>query len=136
MSSTNNDLTLTGWEIKILKCIKTKAKTEKKIAKEVTLNMSVVSPIITDLMLRGFIQRTRRAKMHISSREYFFATIEGITALEATRRGNSMFWSQVASLVNDNIERMIFDLSERSLPFRLILGSFKASYKIGKFILK
>ena len=119
-----------------MKCIKSKAKTEKKIAKEVTLNMSVVSPIITDLMLRGFVQRTRKAKMYVSSREYFSATIDGITALEATRRGNSIFWSQLTSLVNDNIERMIFDLSEKSLAFRVILGSIRTSYKLGKFILK
>jgi len=122
--------------MKILKCIKSKAKTEKKIAKEVTLNMSVVSPIITDLMLRGFVQRTRRAKMYVSSREYFSATIDGVTALEATRRGNGVFWNQLTALLYDNIERMISDLSEKSLTFRIILGSFKTSYKIGKFILK
>ena len=119
-----------------MKCIKGKAKTEKKIAKEVALDMSILSPLITDLMLRGFVQRTRRTKMYVSSREYFSATIDGISALEAATSGNSVFWGQLISLVKDNSERIMFDLSEKSLTFRLIIGSLRTSYKLGKFILR
>ena len=136
MSSTNNDLSLTRWETKVLKCIKGKAKTEKKIAKEVTLGISIVSPLITDLMLRGFVQRTRRTKMYVSSREYFSATIDGISALEVATSSNSVFWGQLISLVKDNSERIMSDLSEKSLTFRLIIGSLRTSYKLGKFILR
>ena len=38
---------LNQWEIKILKSIKSKSKTEKKISKQVRLNTSIVSELIT-----------------------------------------------------------------------------------------
>ena len=108
MNDTSKEIiSLNRWEIQILKCIKIKSKTEKKIAKEVALDFSVVSPLITNLMLQGYVERTRRRRMHFSSREYFSTTIEGVTALEdATRGASNVFWNQIASILKDHGERV------------------------------
>jgi DNA-binding MarR family transcriptional regulator len=138
----NKDLSLTKWEMQLLKCIKTKGMTEKKIAKQISLNGSVVSELITNLMLLGFVERFRKRRMHFSSREYFIATIDGIEALEAAKRsrrsnnGNNIFWAEITSLLKANIERTLLEFSEQSLAFRLTFGAAKSSYRIAKFILK
>jgi len=117
--------------------------TEKKIAKQISLNSSVVSELITNLMLLGFVERFRKRRMHFSSREYFIATMDGIEALEAARRstrrggnGNNIFWADLASLLKNNVERTVLEFSEKSLAFRLTFGAAKSSYRIVKFILK
>ena len=136
-ASTDNKLALSRWEIQILKCIKSKALTEKKISKELSLDISVISPLITDLMLRGFVERTRRRRMYFSSREYFAATIEGLSALEANRYKNgSILWNQLISMLKDNSERMLLEFSNKSLPFKVTLGVIKTTYKIAKLVLK
>jgi DNA-binding MarR family transcriptional regulator len=126
-------ISLNRWEIQILKCIKIKSKTEKKIAKEVALDFSVVSPLITNLMLQGYVERTRRRRMHFSSREYFSTTIEGVTALEeATRGTTNIFWNQIASILKDHGERVLIEWSNKSLPFKITLGVVKATYRLVK----
>ena len=111
--------------------------TETKITKELSLNSSVVSQAITNLMLLGFVERFRKRRMHFSSREYFIASLEGVEALEAIkRRNNSDFWAYVLSTFKDRAERMLFELSERSLAFRLTLGTARSTYRVAKFILK
>ena len=136
-TTTDNNLALSRWEIQILKCIKSKPLTEKKIAKELSLDISVISPLITDLMLRGFVERTRRRRMYFSSREYFAATIEGLSALEANRHKNgSILWNQLISMLKDNSERMLLEFSNKSLPFKVALGVIKTTYTIAKLILK
>ncbi|HEY6166375.1 MAG TPA: hypothetical protein VIW25_15870 [Nitrososphaeraceae archaeon] len=134
----DNNLALNRWEIQILKCISKNAMTEKKVARQVSLNGSVVSELITNLMLLGLVQRIRKRRMHFSSREYFIATMEGLEALEAARRrGNSsIFWSQFTSMMKDNGERILLEFSEKSLAFRLTLGAAKSTYRLAKFILK
>ena len=134
MNDTSKEIiSLNRWEIQILKCIKIKSKTEKKIAKEVALDFSVVSPLITNLMLQGYVERTRRRRMHFLSREYFSTTIEGITALEeATRGASNVFWNQIASILKDHGERVLIEWSNKSLPFKITLGAVKATYRLAK----
>jgi DNA-binding MarR family transcriptional regulator len=134
LNDTNKEITsLNRWEIQILKCIKIKSKPEKKIAKEVALDFSVVSPLITNLMLQGYVERTRRRRMHFSSREYFSTTIEGVTALEeATRGTTNIFWNQIASILVDHGERVLIEWSNKSLPFKITLGAVKATYRLVK----
>jgi hypothetical protein len=111
--------------------------TETKIAKEVSLNSSVVSQAITNLMLLGFVERFRKRRMHFSSREYFIASVEGLEALEAIkRRSNSNFWGYLSSTLRDSGERMLLEFSEKSSAFRLTLGAVRSTYRIAKFILK
>jgi hypothetical protein len=75
--------------------------------------------------------------MYFSSREYFAATIEGLSALEANRHKNgSILWNQLVSMLKDNGERMLLEFSNKSLPFKVTLGIIKTTYKAAKFVLK
>ena len=126
-------ISLNQWEIEILKCIKTNSKTEKKIAKEIGIDISVISPLITNLMLLGFVERTRKRRMHFSSREYFSTTIEGLAALEEAIKGNSnIFWNQLSSILKSHGERLLIEWSNKSLPFKVTLGAIKMTYRIAK----
>ena len=135
-SSTENEFTLSQWEAQILKCIKSKALTEKRIAKEVTLDIVIVSHIITDLMLRGYVERVRKRRMYFSSREYFSATLDGLSALEASRRNYNGFWNQLMSMVKDESEKMLLEFSSRSVGLRLTFKVLRGTYALAKSIAK
>jgi DNA-binding MarR family transcriptional regulator len=135
-STTENEFTLSQWEAQILKCIKSKALTEKRIAKEVTLDIVIVSHIITELMLRGYVERVRKRRMYFSSREYFSATLDGLSALEASRRNYNGFWNQLMSLVKDESEKMLLEFSSRSLGLRLTFKLLRGTYALAKSIVK
>jgi DNA-binding MarR family transcriptional regulator len=135
-STTENEFTLSQWEAQILKCIKSKALTEKRIAKEVTLDIVIVSHIITDLMLRGYVERVRKRRMYFSSREYFSATLDGLSALEASRRNYNGFWNQLMSMVKDESEKMLLEFSSRSLGLRLTFKVLRGTYALAKSFVK
>ena len=135
-STTENEFTLSRWEAQILKCIKSKAMTEKRIAKEVTLDIAIVSHIITDLMLRGYVERVRKRRMYFSSREYFSATLDGLSALEASRRNYDGFWNQLMSMVKDESEKMLVEFSSKSLGLRLTFKVLRGTYALAKSIVK
>lgn len=135
-STTENEFTLSQWEAQIIKCIKSKALTEKRIAKEVTLDIVIVSHIITDLMLRGYVERVRKRRMYFSSREYFSATLDGLSALEASRRNYNGFWNQLMSMVKDESEKMLLEFSSRSLGLRLTIKVLRGTYALAKSIVR
>ena len=135
-STTENEFSLSRWEAQIIKCIKSKATTEKRIAKEVTLDIAIVSPIITDLMLRGYIERVRKRRMYFSSREYFSATLEGLSALEASQRNCIGFWNQLMSMVKDESEKMLLEFCSKSLGLRITFKVLKGTYALAKSIVK
>ena len=135
-STTENEFTLSRWEAQILKCIKSNAMTEKRIAKEVTLDIAIVSPIITDLMLRGYIERVRKRRMYFSSREYFSATLDGLWALEASRRNYNGFWNQLMSMVKDESEKMLLEFSSKSLGLRLTFKVLRGTYALAKSVIR
>src|SRR5215210_8603699 len=54
-------------EIQILNCIKSQSRTEKKIAKMVRLDSLIVSPLITELMLKGYVETIRRRRLFLFS---------------------------------------------------------------------
>jgi DNA-binding MarR family transcriptional regulator len=110
--------------------------TEKKIAKEVSVDITIVSHLITDLMLRGYIERVRKRRMYFSSREYFSATIDGLMALEASLNNHTGFWNQLISMLKDHSEKMILEFSNKSLLFRLTFRALRAIYAITKFVIK
>src|SRR5918911_2351630 len=131
-STAENQFTLSRWEAQILKCVKSKAMTEKRIAKEVKLDIAIISHIITDLMLRGYVERVRKRRMYFSSREYFSATLEGLTALEVSQRNCNGFWNQLMSMVKDESEKMLLEFSSRSLGLRLTLKVLRGTYTLAK----
>ena len=110
--------------------------TEKKIAKELSLDISIVSNLITDLMLLGYIQRLRKRKMYFSSREYFSATIDGLMALEANQRNSNGFWNEIISVLKDRSYNMALDFSNKSLTFGLMFRSLRSMYAITRFLMR
>ena len=110
--------------------------TEKRIAKEVTLDIAIVSHIITDLMLRSYVERVRKRRMYFSSREYFSATLDGLSALEASRRNYNGFWNQLMSMVKDESEKMLLEFSSKSLSLRLTFKVLRGTYALAKSIVK
>ena len=110
--------------------------TEKKIAKEVSLDITIVSHLITDLMLQGYIERLRKRKMYFSSREYFSATIDGLIALEASLHNYTGFWNQLVSMLKDESEKMMLEVSSKSLILRLTFRALRVTYGLTKSVIK
>jgi DNA-binding MarR family transcriptional regulator len=110
--------------------------TEKRIAKEVALDIALVSHLITDLMLRGYVQRIRKRRMYFSSREYFSTTLDGLAALEAFRRNKTGFWNQLISMVKEESSKTILEFSSKSLSLRLTFRVLRATYSLAKSMMR
>ena len=110
--------------------------TEKKIAKELSFDITIVSQLITDLMLQGYIERFGKRKMYFYSREYFSATIDGLMGLEASQRNFRGFWNQLSSMLKDQSEKMVLELSNRSVIFRFTYRALRGTYAITRFLIK
>jgi predicted transcriptional regulator len=122
-------------EYQVLKSIKVKSKTEKKIARQLGVNVSIISQVITGLMLKGFVERTRERRMLFYS-EYFSTTIDGLLALEANSANIMHPWSRVLLLCRDIANRMLIPLASQSLAVRLGIGAVKTTYRLAKFTFK
>jgi len=122
-------------EYQVLKSIKVKSKTEKKIARQLGVNVSIISQVITGLMLKGFVERTRERRMLFYS-EYFSTTIDGLLALEANSATIMNPWSRVLLLCRDIANRMLIPLASQSLAVRLGIGAVKTTYRLAKFTFK
>jgi predicted transcriptional regulator len=122
-------------EYQVLKSIKVKSKTEKKIARQLSVNVSIISQVITGLMLKGFVERTRERRMLFYS-EYFSTTIDGLLALEANSATIMYPWSRVLLLCRDIANRMLIPLVGQSLAVRLGTGAVKTTYRLAKFTFK
>ena len=77
----NESFSLTRFETLILGCIKGNPKTETKISKEVKINLPIVSELVTDLMLRGYIERIRRRRVTVHKQRVFLDYARGIDRL-------------------------------------------------------
>ena len=60
---TSNDTDLNEWELRILAALKSSSKTERRICKEVKLNASIVSELITALIEKGLISEYSKTKV-------------------------------------------------------------------------
>jgi len=81
-STPTNDIHLNEWELRILVALKSSSKTERRICKEVKLNSSIVSEIITFLIEKGLISSARKRKLYFRSRETFSTTLDALKILE------------------------------------------------------
>src|SRR5215831_20041778 len=75
-TSTANDMDLDEWELRVLTALKSSSKTEKRICKEIKLNTSIVSELITALIEKGLISSARKRRLFFYSSEYFSTTLE------------------------------------------------------------
>ena len=118
-------------EIQILNCIKGQSRTEKKIAKMVRLDILIVSPLITDLMLKGYIEIIRRRRLFFFSREYCTITVEGLTALERARN----LFENIVELIRERALETIDNIAADSPLLKLTVMSAKAAYKTVKVLI-
>jgi DNA-binding MarR family transcriptional regulator len=116
----------------ILECIKKEPKLEKKISKQVGIDTLIISPIITDLMFKSYIERIHRKRVLFSSKEYFYITMEGLMALEEAK-SNDGLWNQLIYIIKETVERKLFELSN-DLP--LTVTAIKAIYGVLKYLFR
>ncbi len=117
-------------EIQILKCIKGQSRTEKQIAKMIKLDIFIVSPLITKLMLKGYVETIRRRRLFFFSREYCIITVEGLDALEQAR---SLF-ENIVELIRERAVETIDNIAADSPLLKLTVMSAKAAYKTVKVL--
>jgi predicted transcriptional regulator len=122
-------------EYELLQSIKVKSKTEMKIARQLGVNVSIISQVITGLMLKGFVERTRERRMLFYS-EYFSTTMDGLLALETNSATIMHPWSRLLLLYRDIANRMLISLGSQSLAVRLGIGAVKTTYRLAKFTFK
>ena len=118
-------------EIQILNCIKGESRTEKKIAKMVRLDILIVSPLITELMLKGYVETIRRRRLFFFSREYCTITQEGLAALEQARN----LFENIIELIKERTLETIDDIAADSPLLKLTVMSAKAAYKTVKVLI-
>src|SRR5918996_880783 len=126
---------LTRLESLILKCTKSKPKSEAKISKEVKINLPIVSQVITDLMLKGLMERTRRRRILLANKEYFSTNLEGLIALERAQRNtmNYTFFSQLFFGLKDSSQRLLEEITTDSIALKLVVGSLKLVCRMAKY---
>ncbi len=117
-------------EIQILNCIKGQSRTEKKIAKMIKLDIFIVSPLITELMLKGYVETIRRRRLFFFSREYCIITADGLDALEQAR---SLF-ENIVELIRERAVETIDNIAADSPLLKLTVMSAKAAYKTVKVL--
>ena len=118
-------------EIQILNCIKGQSRTEKQIAKMTRLDIFIVSPLITELMLKGYVETIRRRRLFFFSREYCTITVEGLAALEQAR---SLF-ENIVELIRERALETIDDIAADSPLLKLAVMFGKATYKTVKVLI-
>ena len=128
----NEEISLSKLELRILECIKKEPKLEKKISKQVGLDTLIISPIITDLMYKSYIERIYRKRMLFSAKEYFYITMEGLMALEEAKNKERPL-NQLISIIKETIERKLFELSN-DVP--LTVTAIKAIYRVLKYLFR
>ena len=121
---------LSPWEVRILRVVRSESRQEKDIAKNIQLNELLASEFVTELMLKGYIERRRQRWMLFFSREYFSITLEGLAALEATE--SSVDW--IIGFIKDGSQRLAGEIRNAIPP--LAWDAAKATYKVARFILK
>ena len=117
-------------EIQILSCLKEQSRTEKRIAKMMKLDTLIVSPLVTELMLKGYVETIRRRRLIFFSREYCIITAEGLDALEQARN----LFENIVGLIRERAVETIDNIAAESPLLKLAVMSAKAAYKTVKVL--
>ncbi|MDQ3717599.1 MAG: hypothetical protein M3311_00420 [Thermoproteota archaeon] len=116
---------LSKHEMQILNCIKGQSRTEKQIAKMIRLDIFIISQMITELMLKGYVETIRKRRLFFFSREYCIITVEGLNALEQARSP----FENLVELIRVRALETIDNIAADSPILKLALMSAKAAYK-------
>jgi len=117
-------------ELQILSCIKGQSRTEKQIARMIKLDTLIVSPLVTELMLKGYIETIRRRRLIFFSREYCIITVEGLDALEQARN----LFENIVEIIRERAVETIDNIAADSPLLKLAIMSAKAAYKTVKVL--
>jgi DNA-binding MarR family transcriptional regulator len=118
-------------QTQILNCIKGQSRTEKRIAKMTRLDIFVISPLITELILKGYVETIRRRRLFFFSREYCTITVEGLVALEQARNP----FENLVELISEKALETIDNIAANSPLLKLAVMSAKAAYKTLKVLI-
>jgi DNA-binding MarR family transcriptional regulator len=137
-TTNNGESDLTRFETLILRCTRSNPKTETKISREIQINLPIVSQLITELMMKGLLERSKnRRPILFAKKEYFSTTIEGLIALENIQRNgtNFTFLSQVVKTLKDSGRRIVEEATPNSLTLKLVFGTLRLVYRVAKYVL-
>jgi DNA-binding MarR family transcriptional regulator len=96
--------------VQILSCLKAKAQTERQLSKKVNLDTLALSPLVTDLMLMGYVETFRRRRLYFFSREYLSITAEGLAALQKAKSP----LQNIIDLIRDRALETVEDIAAAS----------------------
>ncbi len=113
-----------------MKALRSGSLQEKSVARRVGLDKPIVADLVTGLMFKGHVERSRRRWMLFFSREYFMITAEGLAALEAARDD----LGRIAEIIKARGRAMANEILSVLPP--LAAGAIKATYRATRFILK
>jgi DNA-binding MarR family transcriptional regulator len=111
--------------VQILGCIKAKAQTEKQLAKKIGVDNLVISPLVTELMLMGYVETSRRRRLFFFSREYLSITPEGLAALQ---KAKSPF-QNIIELVRERALETIDNIAAASPVLKILVACFKIAVR-------
>ena len=141
---THNEMTNIGrsqlahYETMILLCTKKRAKTEAAISKEIKLNLPIVSQLVTDLMIKGLLQRTRNRRTKLFSRKDSFSTsLEGLLTLEHIQRNGANrapLFHTVEGLKYGG-QKILEEATANSMTLKLFLGTVRLLFRATKYAL-
>jgi predicted transcriptional regulator len=119
---------LSRWELRILSSVRKDVKSEKKIAKDIGLNVLTTSQLMTGLISKSYVERTvKKGRIgRYSYTERFAITQDGLTMLEEFTRRNSP-WNQLTELLRQE---------SYELPLKMTIGAVRIVYRLTKFVLK
>jgi DNA-binding MarR family transcriptional regulator len=123
-------LTLKLLEGEVLRFIRSKSRTEKKISRELRIDPLILSPVVTDLILKGYLEIYRRRWMYFFTREMCTITSEGVLALQ---RARSPFRA-ILEMVQKSALETIDTLAAESPALRIVAMSVKTIYKVVKVV--
>jgi DNA-binding PadR family transcriptional regulator len=95
------------------------------------LDIFIVYPMITELMLKGYVETIRRRRLFFFSREYCMITVEGLAALEQTRN----LFENIVELIRERALGTIDDIAADSPLLKLAVMFGKATYKTVKVLI-
>lgn len=128
--SSGSDADLLPLETSVLKFIKPKSQTEKKIAKALKVDPLVLSPVVTDLILKGYLEIFRRKRMYFFTQELCTITAEGITALDRARTPLQSFVDLIRAKALEALDSIVSE----SPALKAVATSARTIYRVAKVI--
>ena len=126
--SRSSDAGLLPLETSVLKFIKPKSRTEKKIASALKIDPLVLSPVVTDLILKGYLEMFRRKRMYFFTQELCTITAEGISALDRARTPLQSFVDLIRAKALEALDSMVSE----SPALKAVAMSARTIYRVAK----